>query len=113
MPPEILARGSLALRAYNNALSEGKTFVKRVPIMLIGQDRTGKTSLKKSLRGLVFNPDEDSTVGIDVDPSHFKVSTEVWKAGKTDQQSSVAAISYEHHAAQLIVGSLMGEDQAL
>ena len=113
MPPEILARGSLALRAYNNALSEGKTFVKRLPIMLIGQDRSGKTSLKKSLRGLVFNKDEDSTVGIDVDPSHFKVSTEVWKAGKTDQQSSVAAISYEHHAAQLIVGSLMGEDQAL
>ena len=81
--------------------------------MLIGQDRSGKTSLKKSLRGLVFNPDEDSTVGIDVDPSHFKVATEVWKAGKKDQQSSVAAISYEHHAAQLIVGSLMGEDQAL
>ena len=113
MPPEILARGSLALRAYNNALSEGKTCVKRVPIMLIGQDRSGKTSLKRSLRGLVFNPDEDSTVGIDIDPSHFKVSTEVWKAGEKDQQYSVAAISYEHHAAQLIAGSLMGEDQAL
>ena len=81
--------------------------------MLIGQDRSGKTSLMKSLRGLAFNPDEDSTVGIDVDPSHFKVSTEVWKAGEKDQQSSVAAISYEHHAAQLIVGSLMGEEQAL
>ena len=81
--------------------------------MLIGQDRSGKTSLKRSLRGLVFNPDEDSTVGIDIDPSHFKVSTEVWKAGEKDQQSSVAAISYEHHAAQLIAGSLMGEDQAL
>ena len=81
--------------------------------MLIGQDRSGKTSLKRSLRGLVFNPDEDSTVGIDIDPSHFKVSTEVWKAGMKDQQSSVAAISYEHHAAQLIAGSLMGEDQAL
>ena len=112
-PPEILARGPLALRAYNSALSEGKTCVKRVPIMLIGQDRSGKTSLKKSLRGLVFNPDEDSTVGIDVDPSHFKVSTEVWKAGKKDQQSSVAAISYEHHAAQLIFGSLMGEETVL
>ena len=112
-PPEILARGSLALRAYNNALSEGKTCVKRIPVMLIGQDRSGKTSLKKSLRGLVFNPDEDSTVGIDVDPSHFKVSTEVWKVGEKDQQSSVAAISYEHHAAELIVGRLMGEEQVL
>jgi len=81
--------------------------------MLIGQDRSGKTSLKRSLRGLVFNPDEDSTVGIDVDPSHFKVSTEVWKAGEKDQQSSVAGISYEHHAAELIVGSLMEKEQVL
>ena len=75
--------------------------------MLIGQDRSGKTSLKKSLKGLVFNPDEDSTVGIDVDPAHFKVSTDVWKVGEKDQESnSFDGISYEHHAAQLIVGSL-------
>ncbi|XP_078360425.1 uncharacterized protein LOC144644773 [Oculina patagonica] len=112
VPPEILARGPLALQAYNNALMEGKTCVKRVPVMLIGQERSGKTSLKKSLKGLPFNPDEDSTVGIDVDPSHFKVSTEVWKAGVKDQETSVAAISYEHHAAQLIVGSLMEEKEA-
>ena len=79
--------------------------------MLIGQERSGKTSLKRSLKGQVFNPDEDSTVGIDVDPSHFKVSTEIWKTGEKDQQSSFAAFSYEHHAAQLIVGSLMEEEQ--
>ena len=79
--------------------------------MLIGQDRSGKTSLKKSLKGQVHNPVEDSTVGIDVDPSHFKVSTEIWKTGEKDQQTSVAAISYEHHAAQLIVDRLMGKEQ--
>jgi len=106
-PPEILARGALALLAYSNALAEGKTTVKRVPIMLIGQDRSGKTSIKKSLKGLVFNPDEDSTVGVEVDPAHFKVSTDVWKVGETDQESnSFDGVSYEHHAAQLIVGSL-------
>ena len=80
--------------------------------MLIGQDRSGKTSLKKSLKGQLFNPDEDSTVGIDVDPSHFKVSTEIWKAGEKDQETtSAAAVSYEHHAAQLIAGSLLEEKQ--
>ncbi len=42
--------------------------------MLIGQERSGKTSLKKSLKGQVFNPDEDSTDGIAVDPSHFSVN---------------------------------------
>ena len=99
------------MRAYHNALSEGKTFVNRIPIMLIGQDRSGKTSLKKSLKGQLFNPDEDSTVGIDVDPSHFEVSTETWKAGDKEQEGSTAAISYEHHAAQLIASTLMEENQ--
>lgn len=64
------------MEAYKKALADGKTITRRVPIMLIGQDRAGKTSLKKSLRGICFDPHEDSTIGIDVDPSHFKVSTE-------------------------------------
>ena len=107
MPPEILARGPLALEAYRTALAEGRTFDKRVPIMLIGQDRSGKTSLKNSLMGKPFNPDEDSTVGIKVDPSHFKVSTEVWKAGEKNQDTnSETPISYEHHAARLTVQHL-------
>ena len=75
--------------------------------MLIGQDRAGKTSLKKSLRGQLFNPDEDSTVGIEKDPSYFKVTTEIWKPGEEGEVAySGEAISYEHHAAQLIVSSL-------
>ena len=112
-PLEILARGPIALRAYHKALAEGKTSVKRVPIMVIGQDRSGKTSLTKSLKGQLFNPDEDSTVGIDVDPSHFEVSTETWKAGEKEQEGTTASISYEHHAAQLIAGALMVDNQTL
>ena len=110
MPPEILARGALALEAYKDALRVGTTCDRRVPVMLIGQDHSGKTSLKKSLKGQVFSPDEDSTVGIDVDPAHFKVSTEVWRAGKKGQESNDdVAVSYEHHAAQFIVDSLTKE----
>ena len=81
--------------------------------MVIGQDRSGKTSLTKSLKGQLFNPDEDSTVGIDVDPSHFEVSTETWKAGEKEQEGTTASISYEHHAAQLIAGALMVDNQTL
>jgi len=76
VPPEILARGVLALEAYNDALSVGTTCDRRVPVMLIGQYHSGKTSLKRSLKGEVFRPDENTTVGIDVDPAHFEVSTE-------------------------------------
>ena len=100
-------RGRLALEAYNKALAEGKTFDNRVPVMLIGQDRSGKTSLKRSLRGEPFNPHEESTVGIDVDLSHFQVSTEIWKVGEKDQETiSKTSISYEYHAARATVENL-------
>ena len=80
--------------------------------MLIGQDRAGKTSLKKSLQGERFNPQEESTIGIDKDPSHFQVTTEIWKAGEKDEvRTSDVAISYEHHAAKLIASSLVEEKQ--
>ena len=95
----------MTLEAYNKALTEGKTRVKRLPTMLIGQQRSGKTSLKKSLQGLRFNPDEDSTVGIALDPSHFKVTTEIWKTGKKDQAESKKekAVSFEHRVAHVVV----------
>ena len=111
-PSEIDLRGPKAREAYNKALRDGKTRVKRIPIMLIGQDRSGKTSLKKSLQGLQFNPKEDSTVGIDVDPSYFKVTTEVWKTGKKDQAANKEekAPSFEHHVARVVVENLKEQE---
>ena len=104
VPPEIVVRGRLALEAYNKALAEGTTFDRRVPVMVIGRDRSGKTSLKKSLRGELFNPNEESTVGIDVDPSHFELSTEIWTIPEKDQETnSGTSISYEHHVARAAV----------
>ena len=80
--------------------------------MLIGQDRSGKTSLNKSLKGIVFNPDEDSTVGIDVDRYHFKVTTETWMTGKKDEESTsdAEAISFEYNTARLVAERLMKVD---
>ena len=78
--------------------------------MLIGQERSGKTSLKNSLMGKPFNPHEVSTVGIDKDPSHFKVTTEIWKPGEKGEAENVdAALSFEYQAARLIVSNLRGE----
>ena len=81
--------------------------------MVIGQDRSGKTSLKNSLLGKPFNPDEDSTVGIDVDPSHFKVSTQIWKAGENAENAQatdvVEGMSFDHHAARLVAEHLKEE----
>ena len=108
VPMEIVARGRTALEAYHRAIEEGKISVKRVPIMFIGQGQSGKTSLKRSLKGEEFNPEESSTVGIETDPSYFKVSKEVWKMGEAthEQDSNMEPFSYEKHAAQYIVNSL-------
>ena len=50
---------------YQEALRDGFVNVYRGRIFLIGQDRAGKTSLKKSLLGVPFDPKEESTEGID------------------------------------------------
>ncbi|XP_022800252.1 uncharacterized protein LOC111338099 [Stylophora pistillata] len=108
VPPEILARGPLALQAYYHALDEGKICDRRVPLMLVGQDRSGKTSLKKSLKGLRFNAKEESTVGIDLDPYPFEVTTEMWMTGKKNEEGNVdqEALSFEQNAARLAADTL-------
>ena len=75
--------------------------------MIIGQARTGKTSLKKSLKGELFNPNEGCTEGIETDPAYFKVSTDVWRTGKNNEDTEPEpTFSFNHQAAQLIVKSL-------
>ena len=108
VPSDIQARGPEATEAYNNALMEGKAFLKRVPIMIIGQARTGKTSLKKSLRGEKFDPKEQITEGIETDPSYFKVSTEIWRAGENDNNKTDPGSEdfFEQNIAQSIFGAL-------
>lgn len=79
--------------------------------MLIGQSQSGKTSLKRSLKGERFNPEETSTTGIEMDPSYCKVSAEVWKVGEKTQatDSDLGPISYEHRTAQYILRNLKVE----
>ena len=107
VPPEIIARGSQATEAYNRALLEGRGYARRVPVMIIGQERTGKTSLKRSLKGQLFNPNERSTKGIETDPSYLRVSIDVWRTGmKSEETEPEPTFSFEHQVAQLIVESI-------
>ena len=76
VPFEIAARGPRAKEAFVKALRIGKVKVHRVRIMFIGQDRAGKTSLKKSILGLPFDRNEQSTVGIEVNPSLFEIDVD-------------------------------------
>ena len=53
--------------------------VYRGRIVLVGQDRAGKTSLKKTLLGLPFDLKEQSTDGIEIEPSKFEIEVEQTK----------------------------------
>ena len=114
VPAEILARGSMAIKAYKKALEQGMTRVMRVPIMIIGQERSGKTSLKKSLKGQLFSPEEKSTHLIERDPSYFSVTTEMWKAGATETEPHPDAdVSLHNRVARIIVADLTGDKNDL
>ena len=54
-------------RAYCKALEEGEARNTRIPIIIVGSDRVGKSSLRKHLLGLPFHIEEPSTNGIEVD----------------------------------------------
>ena len=81
----------------------------RARIMLIGQARAGKTSLKKSLLGMPFDPYEQSTVGIEVDPSSFKVDVDQVKNWqRTDEKLGVSQFAQE--LARIAAGELVQEE---
>ena len=99
-PLEIEARGEEAQLAYQRALKDGAVNVYRVRVLLIGQDRAGKTSLKRSLIGLPFNPKEKSTAGIEVDSSKRAVISVKHIKGKGVKEESVGSIELWDFAGQ-------------
>lgn len=110
VPPEIQARGVEAELAFQRALKQGKVRVYRGRVMLIGQNRAGKTSLKKSLLGMTFDPGEPSTEGIEVDPSRFEVDVDRvmnWQLVKNEQFTS----EFADDIARLVVGELKWKEQ--
>ena len=107
VPSEISARGPLAVDAFNKAIQEGQTRVMRVPIMFIGQARSGKTSLKKSLKREMFNKEEPSTDLIDPDPSYFSLAKEIMASGETKMEQSVGSeVSFHNRAAKFMVDEI-------
>ena len=105
VPSEIEARGPRAKLAYKNALKRGKVKVYRARIMLIGQSRAGKTSLKKSLLGLPFDPKEESAEGFKTDPTKFEIAIEQatnWK--RTDEKFGVS--QFASHLAIMVASEL-------
>ena len=104
VPAEIRGRGPEAERAFQKAMKSGKVKVYRRRIMLLGQDRAGKTSLKKSLLGLPFDPKEESTVGVDRSKCELEVDeVQNWMPSKRKKREMS---EFEEEIARFIVKDL-------
>ena len=108
VPAEIRGRGPKAERAFQKAMKSGKVKVYRGRIMLLGQDRAGKTSLKKSLLGLPFDPEEESTVGVEVDRSKCELEVDEVQNWMPSERKKREMSEFEEELARLIVMDLRG-----
>ena len=97
------ARGKNAQLAYQSALKDGAINVYRGRVLLIGQDRAGKTSLKKSLIGLPFNRKEKSTDGIEVDPSKFQLDLDEVRNWQPVDERKQGLLGCSRDVAQMVV----------
>ena len=79
--------------------------VYRGRIILVGQDRAGKTSLKKTLLGLPFDYQEQSTDGIEIEPSKFEIEVEQiknWTRSCANKSSLSECLEYTTGIAELL-----------
>ena len=106
VPLEIKARGPRAERAFQKAMQNGKVKVYRGRIMLLGQDRAGKTSLRKSLLGMPFDPHEESTVGVEVNPSKCEVEVDQVKNWAPTPGKKLEVSEFVEDIARLIAKDL-------
>ena len=98
------ARGEKALAAFHRVLETGgSTYDKRVKILLVGQDRVGKTSLGKALRGEPFDEAECSTDGVQMIPAVMNAGAGAWRNPASVEQITV----YDHKVAAKTAENLL------
>ena len=91
IPPEIKKRGKHAEELYRRALRKGKKKIPRCNLLVLGEQRVGKTSLIRLLTGKNFILELDPTRGIDnhvVETVDMRaISTVEWKEVKQEDQA--------------------------
>ena len=80
--------------------------VYRHRLIIVGPDRAGKTSLKKSLLGLPFDPKEQSTEGIEVNPSQCLIEVEQVKNWHSTHENKPGLIEWSKDIAKVVTEKL-------
>ena len=106
IPAFVRARGEKAIAAYRRALDTGgSTYDKRVKVLLVGQDRVGKTSLGKALRGEPFDEAEVSTEGVQMIPAIKNAGTGAWRNPASLEHTTV----FDHKVAAKTAEDLLSK----
>ena len=106
IPAFLRARGDKALAAYHRAIETGgSTYDKRVKVLLVGQDRVGKTSLGKALRGEPFDEAELSTDGVQMIPAVKNAGTGAWRNPASIEHTTV----FDHRVAAKTAEDLLSK----
>ncbi|XP_068694464.1 uncharacterized protein [Montipora foliosa] len=108
IPSYVAARGPRAIAAYHRAKATGKTLDRRVKVLLIGQDRVGKTSVARSLKGEPFRADETSTDGVQMHVPLKNPGVRPWKFSIMQGETT----AYHHKCAEFIGRELLAEAKA-
>ncbi|CAH3022853.1 unnamed protein product [Porites evermanni] len=108
IPASVRARGEKALAAYHRALETGgSTYDKRVKVLLVGQDRVGKTSLGKALRGEPFDEAELSTEGVQMIPAIKNAGTGAWRNPASLEHTTVFDHKAKHFNTNFVHSTLL------
>ena len=107
-PSYVIARGPKAVAAYQRAKETGKILDRRVKVLLIGQDRVGKTSVGRSLKGEPFRANETSTDGVQMHTPLKNPGIQPWKFSVMQQETT----AYHHKCAEYIGRELLAEAKA-
>ena len=84
IPGYIRLGGPKTEAAYRRAMKNGATYDRRFKVSVVGQDRVGKTSLCKALRGLLFDRNEPSTNGVVLSDPVANAGTTPWNSLQPD-----------------------------
>ena len=65
-PPEIVARGTTAIKGFLRELEANRLVRFEAKLLLVGEGATGKSSLRRALEGVSFDPNLSTTHGIEI-----------------------------------------------
>ena len=108
VPQETRTHGPRANAAYPNALQNGMEY--RFP-MLSGQNRTGKI-LIKSIAGIPFGYDEESTEVVTVVPSKCEVEIDQVKNWQCTEQMKLDVSGFKEDISKMIARDLKESENA-